>query len=49
MVDVLSAAGGTDMIVTRLPLLVAMRLMQAVAEESLLPLLDFAAPDAARR
>jgi NADH dehydrogenase [ubiquinone] 1 alpha subcomplex assembly factor 1 len=36
------------MIATRLPLLLTLFLMQAAAEKALLPLLDFAAPDAAQ-
>ena len=37
------------MLATRLPLLLAVFLMQAVAEKSLQPLLDFAGPDAAQK
>jgi NADH dehydrogenase [ubiquinone] 1 alpha subcomplex assembly factor 1 len=36
------------MIATRLPLLLALFLMQAVAEKALLPIVDFAAPEAAQ-
>ena len=37
------------MTATRLPLLLAVLLMQAVAERTLLPLLDFAGPDSAQQ
>ena len=37
------------MLATRLPLLLAVFLMQAVAEKALQPLLDFAGPDAAQK
>ena len=37
------------MVATKLPLLLAMLFMQAVAEKSLQPLLDFAGPDAAQK
>jgi monofunctional biosynthetic peptidoglycan transglycosylase len=37
------------MIATRLPLLLAVLLMQAVAEKALRPLLDFTGPDAAQK
>jgi NADH dehydrogenase [ubiquinone] 1 alpha subcomplex assembly factor 1 len=37
------------MIATRLPVLLAVFLMQAIAEKALLPLLDFAAPEAAQK
>jgi monofunctional biosynthetic peptidoglycan transglycosylase len=37
------------MTTTKLPLLLALSLMQAVAERSLLPLLDFAGPEAATK
>lgn len=37
------------MIATRLPLLLAVLLLQAVAEEALQPVLDFAGPDAAQK
>ena len=37
------------MLTTRLPLLLALFLMQAVAEKPLQPLLEFAGPDAAQK
>ena len=37
------------MTATKLPLLLAVLLMQAVAEEALVPLLDFAGPEAAEK
>lgn len=39
---------GDDMTATRLPVLLALFLMQVVAEKALLPLLNFAAPEAAQ-